>query len=136
MNSENAPQKDPNIATDSQIRGATVSTIDGRSSPGRFVLRHLNTGDRVKAGLTLFGASWLIAIVFVLFPVIHFVMVPLFLLLGPVGFLYGYRSTERIESGTCTCPNCAKGIHFPAGRYKAEYKETCPQCLHALYVKF
>lgn len=136
MDSENAPHIEKTESGNERIRSAAVSTIDGRASTGQFVIRQLNTGDRVKAGLGWLGVSWLIAIVCIALPVIHFVLVPLFLLLGPVGFLYGYRSSERIESGTGSCPACSAAIAFPRGRYLSSYKDTCPKCLHALYIQF
>ena len=100
------------------------------------MIRHLSTAERVKAGLKWLGISWAIAVGFILVPIIHFVAVPLFLILGPIGFVYAFSSNTRIEGGESKCPVCHEVIHLPKARFKTHIKESCPHCLNQIYMDF
>ncbi len=119
-----------------QIRDAVISSLDSRTKPGHFTVRRLSNSERVLAGLKWWGISWAIALAFVPFPGFHFVLPPLFLALGPVAFIVGFRARLRIENGRSNCPNCGAVVEFSRNRYRERFKDRCPTCLHEIYVAF
>ena len=115
---------------------AQVSSLDGKVETGTFVVRHLSSVERVQAGFKWLGISWAIAVGFILVPIIHFIAVPLFAILGPIGFFYAFSSSTRIEGGEVKCPICAQAIHLPQARFKQHIKESCTHCLNQIYIDF
>ena len=61
----------------------------------------------------MLGILWLLAILAVAIPLAHFILVPGFLLAGPVVAVLRYRDTERNEQVTGECPVCGKPVTIP-----------------------
>ena len=61
----------------------------------------------------MLGILWLLAILAVAIPLAHFILVPGFLLAGPVAAVLRYRDTERNEQVTGECPVCGKPVTIP-----------------------
>lgn len=61
-------------------------------------------------GLRMLGILWLLALVAVLIPLAHFILVPALLLAGPIVGFMRYRDTEHNEQVTGDCPVCGKAM--------------------------
>jgi hypothetical protein len=89
--------------------------------------------DRVKRGLKALFACWGIAVLTVLIPIAHFVLVPAFLALGILLFTKRLREQASIVGLTGTCPRCqATGPFEASGRLRAHAKAQCGTCRNEL----
>lgn len=89
-----------------------------------------------KSESVIFGVKWWLGvwgmgILTIIIPLVHFLSVPISLLIGPVvGWkMYQQRSTSRlVRSGDFSCPKCAKSLS-PTGRV-ADWPISlkCPSC--------
>jgi hypothetical protein len=118
------------------IRAVVVKSIDGRVSEGSFDVRRLSPRERWLAALKWLGISWAIALAFVPLPMLHFIFVPLFLVLGvPAGF-FAFRVSERIGEGQVACPVCGNELKLQNVRYREKFRETCSNCANQLWFDF
>lgn len=78
---------------------------------------------------------WGLAAVSILVPLLHFILVPSFLLIGVYVFLSQYKNTYFLKKGTYTCPSCnhpssLENIYFFAGK-----KVSCDLCMAQLVIE-
>ena len=72
----------------------------------------LNTADRLKLAFKKFTFLFMIALVSVLIPVFHFILVPIFLLLSVFFALKAYQTKVVLEtSGQGRCLQCDHSLH-------------------------
>jgi len=85
--------------------------------------------DRVMRAAKVWGLCWLLATITLFIPIAHFVLVPGFLLAGPIWAIKRYGVTLALEQVTGHCPNNGEEItlkldpsdHLPMWTY-------CPVC--------
>lgn len=80
------------------------------------------------AALKLGGLMWGLALVSVFIPVAHFVLVPGFLLAGPVAALLARRRTEVLLGGLVRCPKCDETYDVGGGALQWPAQGQCPAC--------
>jgi hypothetical protein len=69
---------------------------------------------KLQNGLKKFGLFFGLAVVSVFIPVLHFVLVPAFLILSVAAFFYGYRvKFEIIDPQPCKCLLCSHELVLP-----------------------
>lgn len=76
---------------------------------------------------------WAIALLCVLIPVAHFLLVPSFFLFGIYTFVQRYGTTEQATSARGTCPDC--GAEQPielSARWQVPQAITCRHCRRGL----
>jgi hypothetical protein len=96
----------------SETRAIVIEDDRGGGADGTLYVRKFSTLDRVLRALVALGVLWLLALISVLIPVAHFVLVPGFLLAGPVVALMRYRVTEVNERITWVCPSCHDALEI------------------------
>jgi len=99
------------------------------------VLRH-DRAARMRRSLQALGACWGCAIIAVFLPVLHFVLVPLLLLAGPLMSLQKFREHVTLVRAEGACPACAAP---QAHRLNSEARERtvlrCEACGRALELR-
>lgn len=60
--------------------------------------------------LAVLGACWGVGLATVIIPLVHFVVPPVMLVLGPVMAWRRYRVTLQNEKVTGSCPSCGQAI--------------------------
>lgn len=73
-------------------------------------------------------AAWALAVGCVFIPLLHFVLVPGFLLAGPVLAWLAVRQTVRVISASITCPKCGKDAPIEAGTTGWPVSMRCAIC--------
>jgi hypothetical protein len=69
---------------------------------------------KVQNGLKKFGLFFGLAVVSVFIPVLHFVLVPAFLIVSVAAFFYGYKVKYQIVNPKpCTCLLCSHPLNLP-----------------------
>ncbi len=97
----------------SETRSIVIENDRGGDADGILHVRKFNVMDRVLRALVMLGLIWLLALISVLVPVAHFILVPSFLLAGPVVAFLRFRVTEVNERVTGACPTCGRQITLP-----------------------
>lgn len=101
---------------------------DERRSEGFVYIHHFSPPERMTQALKKLGLFWGIALVSVLIPVFHFVLVPLFLILGIFFAHRSYKSEGRILSGETRCPHCQTEVQVKPAELQWPISEICQNC--------
>ncbi len=91
-------------------------------------VRH-DAGARARRTLAALGACWGLALVSVLVPIAHFVLVPGFFVIGIVLAVRRMGEAASVLGAAGPCPRCAAAREFVAsGPLRAQGKAQCPVC--------
>jgi hypothetical protein len=119
----------------SETRSIVIENDRGGDADGTLYVRKFSVMDRVLRALVMLGAIWLLAVISVLIPVAHFVLVPLLLLAGPVLALMRFRITEVNERVTGPCPTCGGDMAIPLdSSVRLPLWTYCPPAGHPIHL--
>lgn len=99
-----------------------------KHTSGEVTLQEWDSSDRMKRALKMFGMLWGAAVVSVLIPLAHFVLVPGFLIAGPIVAYFVYQNEKMILGGQGTCPNCGKPFTIAKGKVRWPMNDLCSEC--------
>lgn len=99
-----------------------------KSSTADIEVIELTTNSRLMRGLKGMGICWAIAVFCVLIPMLHFVLVPLFLFLGIVMFIQQWGQKHFCSGGTIQCPSCKTEMKLREGAFDWPKREICSGC--------
>ena len=71
---------------------------------------------------------WALAIVAILIPVLHFILVPAFFLTGIYMAMKALKLSMLIESGRVDCPHCGQNVDLPKSAAAWPHTEICQNC--------
>ena len=114
---------------------SVVCRVDDLSTPGWVVRRDLTQAERVQRAGKIFGVLFLVACVTVLIPILHFILPPLFILVGSILAFGEYAGTGEILSGEIVCPNCKKTMSIPHETEEWPRVQRCTGCSFTLTVE-
>lgn len=75
------------------------------------------------------------ALVSVFIPVLHFILVPAFLIAGAYAFGAQYKYTNHVKFGSFLCPKCKKENSFNNTYFYSTQKLNCVDCLEQLTIR-
>ncbi len=106
----------------------TTTSLKGNTTQGSVELRSWDARERVRRALRAGGISLGLAVVSVLIPLAHFVLVPAFLIGAPIAALVAYSQETVVLGGKGTCPDC--GAVLPIVRARAQWplSDLCSHC--------
>lgn len=132
MPDPNAKPEPPN-ATDA---AGTFAYIGHEPAPARLrVVRH-GAAARAARALRVLALCWGLAIAAVFLPLLHFVLVPGLLLLGPILALGRRRERCTVLSARGACPACGAEIHVLVGQgAAAAMPMRCESCRRAIELR-
>ena len=87
---------------------AVVSTGDGKTKPVEVYRQVLDRPGRVTRAIKGWAICWGLAVVSILVPVAHFVLVPAFAIAGPVVAWIRMRQESVILGAIVDCPACGE----------------------------
>lgn len=99
-----------------------------RRSEGTVHVQKWNSRERLIRALKTLGACWALAMISVLIPLAHFILVPAFLLAGPIAAFAVYQRESMIMGGKGTCPNCDAPFTVAKGKVRWPFQDLCSQC--------
>ncbi len=100
----------------------------GAVSTGEVEVKAWTKNERLLRALKFGGITWGIALVCVVLPIVHFILVPLFLIAGPLMALRTFRTTSVVLGGRGHCPFCQKDVTIGRGADHWPIDELCTQC--------
>lgn len=110
-----------------ETREVQISNGDGGVTPGILHVHHLSGGKRAMRGLAALGICWGVGAVTVIIPLIHFVLPPVMLVLGPVMAWRRYAVRSLNEKVEGTCPTCGRPMTIELDGSEAwPYWTYCP----------
>lgn len=98
-------------------------------------IRSYSQQERTLNAFKTLGLFWGLAVLSVFLPVLHFVLVPLFLILGIVLALKKQNLSYQLESGEIKCPGCGTLVHLNSSSFQDFHSEICQSCAVVLRVK-
>jgi hypothetical protein len=97
------------------------------SSTGQIVFRERDRAERLWRAARTLAIFWTLAIFSILIPLLHFVLVPGFLLLGAFMFFGIYSEHISNLGGKGICPECKKEFDIVGGK-SLPYDDICNLC--------
>ena len=108
---------------------------DGKTTDGKLYTTLYDSGDRIQRALLRLALLWALAGLSLFIPLAHFVLVPGFLIAGPVAAVMVYRSTQARDRAEGRCPVCGEEISIKLEAKDEIPKWTyCPACNAALQI--
>ena len=98
------------------------------TSKGNVWIKSLGRKDRLHRALKKLGLLWGLAIFSVMIPIAHFILVPGFLLAGPLVAIFTHRQTRIILGGECECPKCEQVFSLDEMNDAWPIQTACSQC--------
>lgn len=106
-----------------------------KRSLGEVRIEHWETSARLLRAAKRWGALWALAIVSVVVPVAHFILVPGFLIAGPISAFARYRQKSGVVAGEGPCPSCGVSLTIGARADSWPFVEHCPSCHSSVWIE-
>lgn len=124
---------DQGTSPSSHVQTFVLSGYHGRPTRGTVTIHEFNRAQRWRRALRGVGTWWSAALLSVLVPVAHFVLVPSFLLYGIWQFVQRVGTAELATDARGTCPDCGKEQPLElAPRWRSPQPVTCRFCHRGL----
>jgi hypothetical protein len=91
--------------------------------------------EKMKASAKKLGLFWGLAFASVFIPVFHFVLVPMFLIVGVVFFFQQMKHTHMAKDLVFLCPNCGKENKIEKMYFSDSARFRCQECSTQLILK-
>lgn len=122
-----------NIASQAREKSLSIHSVpihgtNGIDSTGTVRVLQLSTLARcMRAGKRLI-LCWLIALLSVAIPGLHFILVPGFFIAGIIVFGITLREKFRIAGGEASCPACKTSYEIAEQAFRFPLEIICPEC--------
>ena len=105
-----------------------VAQSSQKTASGFARIQTLGPSDRIKNALRQLGLYWGIGLFCVLFPLLHFILVPFFLIFGVfMSVRAGVVDRELVDSSVA-CPECGKPFQLKTALARWPLNEVCQSC--------
>jgi hypothetical protein len=101
---------------------------------GEVHAKYYNKNERSERALKVFGLLWGIGIFCIIIPLAHFILVPGFLLAGPVVAFFFYKQTDLVLGGFGKCPACGKPFKVARTRVQWPINDVCSECHNSVKI--
>ncbi|MDG0817374.1 hypothetical protein [Bdellovibrio svalbardensis] len=112
-----------------------ANVSDERRSDGFVYIETFNQTQKMQVALRKLALFWGLAILSILIPVFHFVLVPLFFALGFFFAHRGYKSEGQVLSGSTTCPHCHTEVVVRKAELNWPITEICQGCARVVRIE-
>ncbi len=115
------------LSSDSQ-RLVLETEVDGIKTEGFVIRRDLSKNERLSRSAKIFGIFFAVALFTIFVPILHFILPPLFLIVGIVFFWTTWLETGEVLEGEFTCPNCKHKMILPREAEEWPKVQRCGAC--------
>jgi len=112
-----------------------ATTNDLRAEYGTAEIRYFNSKDVLLKSLQNLFMFWGLALLSVFLPVVHFILVPLFLILGVFLSVRARKVRGEFISGQVACPRCGTVLTIKHAVFIDRIKEICQNCAVVINVE-
>lgn len=103
-------------------------TAGSKTSAGEVSILTWTKRERTARAVKSLAGVWALAAFSILVPVLHFFLVPGFLLAGPLLATFLYRQHSTVSGGNGTCPACGKPFEIVKARDEWPLRDICNAC--------
>lgn len=111
-----------------------ASIGDERVGIGRVWIKEFNSNQKFGNAMKKLSLFWLAAAFCIFIPGLHFILVPLFFIVGIVSFSKTIKINGKIIKGQTECPFCKNQVKIHPGLLNWPLKEICQHCVRALRI--
>ena len=121
---------------DIEIVKVTLSKLgEDSGTPAEIQVKRFNSAERFARAAKMGGLFIFLAIASAFIPVLHFFLVPLFLILAGVFGVMAYSQNSELSESLVQCPYCQKETRFKKGSGILPFNDTCQHCSELIMVK-
>jgi hypothetical protein len=114
----------------------TTSRMDlDKETTAEIIVTDFSKGSRMMRAMRAIGICWGAAVFAILVPIVHFFLVPFFLLLGIFMFFQQYGLRMSLVRGQVRCPSCNSDVPLKAGAFDWPKREICGNCRADLLIQ-
>ncbi|MEK6577722.1 MAG: hypothetical protein AABZ55_00720 [Bdellovibrionota bacterium] len=112
-----------------------VISTNGFSETGTVKLQTWNKKDRIARAIKAWFFCWLAAVLSVLIPILHFILVPAFFFSGPIVAFIFYHQEEILLGGRSRCPACS--VDFAIAKMDPHFPlhDICSHCQESVRIE-
>lgn len=103
-------------------------TETGKVTSGKVRVRAWSPLDKKLRAIRVLGIAWAMGIVFVFIPLLHFILVPAFVLGGPILAYFTFAQGSTVLGGEGACPACGQRFLVERAAEKWPLADTCSSC--------
>ena len=119
----------------SQDIAVRIQSQSGEVTTGSVHLQIWDQKERMKRALRLLALCWGIGLFCVILPLVHFFLVPSFLIAGPICASIVYAKDRMILGGKGTCPHCKKDLPIAKSPDRWPLSDLCTACQNAVSIE-
>ncbi len=105
-----------------------VAQSSQKTASGFVRIQTLGPSRRVQNALRQLGLYWGIGLFCVLFPLLHFILVPFFLILGVFLAVRAGVVDRVVVDSSVACPECGKPFQLKVALARWPLNEVCQSC--------
>lgn len=109
-------------------RAIELYVADDKVADGSLTLQDLSVAKRFRRAAFRGGLVLIASIFCILIPLLHFIVVPLGLLLSFIIFSNVYRTDKVILHGDGKCPACGADFRILARKFSENFSDVCEKC--------
>ena len=105
-----------------------LSTAQGAVKDGTAYVQRWNPSQRMRRAVKALAITWGLAILAVFIPILHFLLVPILIILGPILASINYNKNSVILGGNAICPNCDNEFEIVRAADRWPLSDICSIC--------
>lgn len=111
-----------------------ISDRKASTTAGEIRIQKWNPSERTRRAIQKWGLVWGVGLVCVFLPLLHFILVPLCILIGPFAGYWFYKREKSFLGGTARCPECGKDFSLSKS-LKLPMRDVCSECRASVKVE-
>lgn len=123
------------IDTSTKTLLLTTRLHNGAHNTGEAQVEQISLGQRIGKALLCLFVGLVVTAFSILVPLLHFILVPVFLMFTIVATIMAGASGERITSAYGNCPGCSKQFQIHARAPRFPFQDVCDHCHRAVTVE-
>ena len=132
MSSEETPSNLPALPEKIANRGDPLPVRfvgpEERRTEGLVRVQHWDDSQRTTRAVTRLGIFWLLALLSIAIPMLHFCLVPGLFVVGPIAAWLAYRQKSVVLGGVGPCPHCGEPVFVDKHPDEWPIQAQCEAC--------
>ncbi|MBN8554346.1 MAG: hypothetical protein J0L93_02785 [Deltaproteobacteria bacterium] len=116
------------------LKPISTTTRSGEKNQGQLRIIFWSKEERLKRALKAAGIGLGLTFIFIFLPIVHFILVPLALIITPLVSVYLYKQTEEVPKQNLICPKCAANVEVSSSNKFEKIELICDSCRSVLEI--